>query len=132
MQFKKNAARGVNRGAARYQQNYSINSRTFNNNHKDFRPYREKGYFKTFYREWLPNPISFYESKGLKLHGKGEWRSALCCFHSEKNPSLRINIHNGAFRCFPCGASGGSVLDFQMLYYGQQFLAAAETLGAME
>jgi DNA primase len=35
----------------------------------------------------------------------------LCPFHDETKPSLSINLAQGVFHCFGCGASG-SVIDF--------------------
>lgn len=37
----------------------------------------------------------------------------ICPLHSEKTPSLSV-YSNGAFKCFGCGASGGSIIDFIM------------------
>lgn len=39
-----------------------------------------------------------------------EWR-ALCPFHADKNPSLKIFVHEGVYlyKCFGCGASGNLV-----------------------
>lgn len=39
---------------------------------------------------------------------------ALCYLHKERSASFNI-FGNGAFKCYGCGASGGSILDFIML-----------------
>lgn len=81
-------------------------------------------------RDLLP-PAEDYFSARLKLRpGSGPWRSAPCCFHEDKTPSLRVNIETGAFRCFGCGAKGGDVLDFERLLHGLTFTEAARSLRA--
>lgn len=85
---------------------------------------------KFFRRELLPSPGDYFRWQGLKLTGAGEWKSARCPFHSDTNPSLRVRIDNGAFRCMSCGAHGGDVLAFHMLRHGLRFVDAARELGA--
>lgn len=85
-----------------------------------------------FNKSLLPPPALFYQREGLKLIGRGAWRSALCPFHNDKHPSLRVNIQTGAFRCFVCDAYGGDVLAFYRLHTGAGFVEAAKTLGAWE
>lgn len=85
-----------------------------------------------FKRERLPEPPEYYRQQGLKLVGGGEWRSAVCPFHDDTKPSLRVRIETGAFRCMACGAHGGDVLAFHRLRYGMGFVDAAKALGAWE
>jgi len=85
-----------------------------------------------FKRDPLPNPADYYHEQGLKLVGGGEWKSAVCPFHNDTKPSLRVRIENGAFRCMVCGAHGGDVLAFHMLRHGLRFIEAAKSLGAWE
>jgi len=66
------------------------------------------------------------------LTGRGEWRDALCPFHNDTRPSLRLRTDTGAFRCMVCGAHGGDVLAFHMQWYGLRFIEAAKALGAWE
>jgi len=80
----------------------------------------------------LPPATSFYRREGLKLVGRGVWRSALCPFHPDKHPSLRVNTSTGAFRCFVCDAHGGDVLAFYRLRTGMGFVEAAKALNAWE
>ena len=70
-------------------------------------------YFKSnkFHRELLPNPGQYFREQGLKLTGGGEWKSALCPFHSDTRPSLRLRLDSGGFICMVCGTKGGNVLD---------------------
>ncbi len=83
-----------------------------------------------FDRDRLPDPEGYYTAELNALRGRGVWRDAVCCFHKDTRPSLRVNIQTGAFRCMVCGASGGDVLAFQRQRYGQTFPDAAKTLGA--
>lgn len=78
----------------------------------------------------LPAPAAYYQAQGLRLTGKGAWRDAICPFHEDTKPSLRVRIENGAFRCMVCGAHGGDVLAFHIQRHGLTFKAAAVALGA--
>lgn len=82
-------------------------------------------------RAHLPDPAHYYTAELGALQGRGVWRDAVCPFHQDTRPSLRVNVATGAFRCMTCGAHGGDVLAFQMQRYGQTFPAAAKALGAM-
>ena len=83
-----------------------------------------------FKREALPDPLSYFEGLGVRLIGRGPWRSTLCPFHDDHHPSLRVNVDSGAFRCMACGAKGGDVLDFHRQQYALGFKEAAQALGA--
>jgi len=89
-------------------------------------------YTFNFNRELLPRPGQYYLKQGLKFKGGGEWKTALCPFHPDKKPSLRLRLDSGGFRCMTCGAHGGDVLSFHMQRYKLGFIAAAHSLGAME
>lgn len=84
-------------------------------------------------RSLLPQPLEYYrDANSMKLIGAGEWRTALCPFHDDKAPSLRINTRNGAFKCMVCEAKGGDVLAFHMQRHGLPFVEACKALGAWE
>lgn len=83
-----------------------------------------------FSRDLLPNPGSYFREQGMKLIGGGEWKSTLCPFHKEKNPSLRVRLDSGGFICMSCSVKGGDVLDFHMKLYKIDFITAAKQLGA--
>ena len=85
-----------------------------------------------FNRELLPRPANYYAAEGIKLLGSGGWRDALCPFHHDTKPSMRIFFESGAFRCMVCGAHGGDVLAFHMLRHGLRFVESAKALGAWE
>jgi DNA primase len=80
----------------------------------------------------LPTPVDYYVGEGVKLLGHGVWRDALCPFHQDTSPSLRVRIETGAFRCMACGARGGDVLAFHMQRHELRFVDAAKSLGAWE
>lgn len=83
-----------------------------------------------FERELVPEPLDYFEREGVRLTGHGRWRSALCPFHDDRHPSLRVNVETGAFRCMACGAKGGDVLAYHRARYGLSFMQAVRDLGA--
>ncbi len=83
-------------------------------------------------RARLPAPAEYFKAQGLCLSGGGEWKDAICPFHKDSRPSLRLRLDSGGFRCMVCGAHGGDVLAFHMLRYGLPFIEAAKALGAWE
>jgi hypothetical protein len=85
-----------------------------------------------FDRRSLPDPVAYFECEGLRLVGRGHWRSALCPFHDDSHPSLRVNVKTGAFRCMACGAKGGDVLAYHRARHGLSFKQAAVDLGAWQ
>lgn len=85
-----------------------------------------------FIREKLPDPLTFYQDRGLALQPGKEWRSTSCEFHNSRS-TMRINMKSGAFACMAqCGAKGGSVVDYYMAINGVDFYTAAKALGAVE
>src|SRR5689334_9288677 len=74
---------------------------------------RRPGKF-SFNRNLLPQPAEYFKSQGLSLTGGGEWKNALCPFHNDTKPSLRVRLDTGGFRCMVCRAKGGDVLAFHM------------------
>jgi hypothetical protein len=93
---------------------------------------KQSNFIGKFNRHLLPSPSHYLKAQGLKLSGGGEWKSALCPFHNDTKPSLRLRLDSGAFRCMSCGAHGGDVLAFHMQRYNLKFTAAAKALGAWE
>ena len=85
-----------------------------------------------FRRDRLPDPVTYYTKNGYLMRGYGDWRSTLCPFHKDTRPSMRVNIHKGAFCCMVCGAKGGDVLAFHMKTNGLNFKDAAKDLGAWD
>jgi hypothetical protein len=85
-----------------------------------------------FNRHHLPNPATYYTEQGLRLSGGGEWKNALCPFHQDTKPSLRLRLDSGSFICMACGAKGRDVLAYHMKRHGLSFKQAAQQLGAWE
>jgi hypothetical protein len=88
--------------------------------------------YKKFHPERLPPASPYYVKQfpGLKPGKMRLWVSVRCCFHEDTQPSLRLHLISGAFRCFACGAKGGDVLAFQQLRYNMTFRAAVSFFGA--
>ncbi len=83
-----------------------------------------------FRRDLLPEPTAYFEAEGIELSGRGAWRDALCPFHADARPSLRVHADTGAFKCMSCGAHGGDVLSFHRRRHILGFVDAAKALGA--
>ncbi len=82
-----------------------------------------------FQRNLLPDPIRYFESEGLRLAGRGKWRTTRCPVHGGE--TLRINVETGEFCCIgACEMRGGDVLAFHMAIHGSSFEQAAKALGA--
>ena len=84
-----------------------------------------------FNRELLPSGVAYFESIGQPLKGTGAFRAALCPFHADKKPSLRVHALSGGFKCMVCGEHG-DLLKFHMKRTGLQFKEAAKSLGAWQ
>jgi hypothetical protein len=97
--------------------------------HKVNRPVLKDRRFNSFR---LPKPSHYYAQyfPNLKIHT--ECVSVHCCFHDDAHPSLRLNLRNGAFRCFGCGAKGGDVLAFHQQRFQLTFIEAVSFLGAWD
>ncbi len=85
-----------------------------------------------FRRDRLPSGITYFAERNLKLAGKGAWRDALCPFHDDTKPSLRVKAETGAYRCMACGAHGGDILTFHIGRTGLPFIEAAKDLRAWQ
>lgn len=83
----------------------------------------------SFDRAMMPEPIGFFEARGLPLVGRGKWRTTRCEFHGGSD-SVRVNTATGGWICMSCGAKGGDVLAYAMQADGADFVAAAKALGA--
>ena len=78
----------------------------------------------------LPDPLVYYRREFPNLKIRPQWAQASCCFHDDKTPSLSVNLVEGHFRCFSCGAKGGDIIAFHQLKYGKSFIEAVTDLGA--
>ena len=52
---------------------------------------------------------------------------SLCPFHDDSHPSLSFSVSRNTYRCFVCGASGGTI-DLVMRYLNKDFLEACKWL----
>ncbi|MDQ8039123.1 MAG: CHC2 zinc finger domain-containing protein [Rickettsiella sp.] len=78
----------------------------------------------------LPSPREYYAGVLKKFRPRNNQATALCPFHSDKNPSFSVNLKHGMFFCFSCEASGGSALKFHMRLHGIKSTKAITELGA--
>ena len=83
-----------------------------------------------FVHTLLPNTFEYFKSQSIDLKGNGAWRDAICPFHADSRPSLRVHTDKGAYRCMACGAHGGDVLAFHQHRHGLNFVDACKQLGA--
>lgn len=49
--------------------------------------------------------LEHYEWDG-RASGYGSWQNTRCPFHSDRNPSARVNEEEGVFHCHVCDVSG--------------------------
>ncbi len=86
-----------------------------------------------FDRGSLPPARMVYEREFGQALGRERrgWAQTKCCFHDGKSKtSLSVNLQEGQFCCFKCGAKGGDVVAFVRLRYKLTFIEAAKELGA--
>lgn len=75
-----------------------------------------------FFRFELPNMPTPKKDNGWVDGG-------LCPFHKDRHAgNFRVNLTNGAFTCFSCGAKGGDIIAFMMLRYKLSFGETLEEL----
>lgn len=72
-----------------------------------------------------------WTAKPPKRSGNAGEHLALCLFHNERTPSMRLNNATGEFHCFGCG-HGGDILTLVMEYLGVDFVDAMKWLGAAD
>lgn len=82
--------------------------------------------------ERLPPPADYFAKLGMRLTGGAEWKSTTCPFHDDHQPSLRIHMPSGAFRCMVCGEKGGDLIAFHMRLKGLRFIDACKALGVWD
>lgn len=86
-----------------------------------------------FDRAALPPARTLYQREFGQALGRERrgWALTKCCFHDgQSKTSLSVNLQEGQFCCFKCGAKGGDVLAFVRLRYKLSFVEAAKELGA--
>ena len=55
------------------------------------------------------SPVSMVLSHYISLNKKGANLEAICPFHPDTKPSLKVNDAKGMYKCFVCGAGGDSI-----------------------
>lgn len=66
------------------------------------------------------------EMYGVEVNRAG---FALCCWHSDRKPSMKVYDGSRGCHCFACG-KGGSVIDFTMQFFNMDYKKAVEKLNA--
>jgi DNA primase len=88
---------------------------------------------RTLDRHSLPTPTQYLARAGLRIGKRsGRWITLHCPAHksgAEANPSMSVNIDDGHFRCFACGAKGGDVVALHRLITGMGFREAVADIG---
>lgn len=84
-------------------------------------------------RNSLPSPLTYLcERVGLRTTPRRAWASIRCPVHKngdERNPSMRVSLVDGHFRCMTCGASGGDIIALHRLVSGFSSVEAVLDLG---
>ena len=84
-------------------------------------------------RQSLPAPLAYLTARVLLARApRGEWAAIRCPLHKageERNPSLRVSLIDGHFRCMACGASGGDLVALHRQITGLGFREAVQDLG---
>lgn len=84
-------------------------------------------------RQSLPEPLRYLTERGLLTRKtRSEWVAIRCPSHkggAEDNPSMRVSLADGHFRCMACGASGGDIVALHRLITGLGFRDAVKDLG---
>lgn len=79
--------------------------------------------------EQIKNHLSIVDVVKLYIpvtkKGKDYW--AVCPFHADKNPSMKLNVEDGLYYCFGCKASG-NIFTFVMKMDNLTFVEALEKL----
>lgn len=83
----------------------------------------------TFQKDLLPQPVSYFAGRGVKLTGNGKWRTGPCEFHGS-SATLRVNTETGGWVCMSCGVKGGDVIAYEMACTNDDFVTVVKYLGA--
>jgi DNA primase len=78
------------------------------------------------------SPISLVISHYITLSKRGTNLEAICPFHSDTKPSLKVNDAKGMYKCFACSAGGDSikfVMEYKKLEFGEAIKEICSILG---
>jgi len=74
-------------------------------------------------------PTEYYSKHFPSITTNRTMVKVICPFHEDTHPSLSINLEDGWFNCFSCGAKGGGIAKFHMTRYS---LTYKQTLKELE
>jgi len=75
-------------------------------------------------------PISMIIGHFIPLAKKGANLEALCPFHADSNPSLKVNDSKGMYKCFVCD-EGGDAINFVKEYKHVDFVEALKIIAGI-
>jgi hypothetical protein len=110
-----------------------LNARLSNDNTIEGAPILNNTFFmlgnRIIYAHQFPYPSVYYQQQfpDLKSIGK-EWTSVKCCFHEDRQPSLRLNLKNGISLLW-CDARGGNIMAFHCQRYQLRLIQTVMALG---
>ncbi len=76
------------------------------------------------------SPVSLVISHYLSLVKRGTALEAICPFHNDTKPSLKVNDAKGMYKCFACGA-GGDAITFVMNFKKLEFVEALREISGV-
>ncbi len=74
-------------------------------------------------------PISFFIEKYIPLTKKGAQYEALCPFHQDSHPSLKVSDEKQVFKCFACNEAGDAI-SFIQKFKNISFMEALKEAGS--
>lgn len=78
------------------------------------------------------SPVSQIIQNYIPLNRKGANLEAVCPFHADTKPSLKVNDQKGLYKCFACGAGGDSitfVMEYKKVDFKEAIKECAGILG---
>ncbi len=76
------------------------------------------------------SPVSLVISHYISLSKRGSTLEAICPFHNDTKPSLKVNDAKGMYKCFACSA-GGDAITFVMNYKKLEFVEALREISGV-
>ena len=75
-------------------------------------------------------PSEYYSNQFPGISTNRKFVKVKCPFHDDTRPSLSINLEEGWYRCFTCGAKGGGIVKFHMTRYSLNYKQTIKELEA--
>ncbi len=73
-------------------------------------------------------PITQVVGRYISLNKRGANHEALCPFHDDHSPSLKVNDSKGLYKCFVCGEAGDAI-SFVEKFSRKNFIEAIKEIG---